>query len=291
MVSRILFLRIGLLIFILNPLQVNIVCPLYDEGTELPPDGVMEKFIIYVVNKEEYDTCRIMDQHPRTIAQCDTPRQLQLITISFRSFSPTPGALEYSPGSDYYFISTSSKVDLHQRVGGMCRDNNMKLVFKVADPNAPPSTTTTTTTTTSTTTTTTTKFRTPEDDSSATRDLSEGKEGKRRRRKKWRRRRKHNKDSNVRSSEEGGARWKKDKELDFLHDEEFETRDSSKSKVVFAEKELSMVEKVNNLMKQEASIRASSSSSSSFASGRMRTNYFFSFLFLLLSFVLSWVIC
>ena len=43
------------------------------------------------------------------------------------------GALEYKPGHDYYFISTSSKDDLHRRLQGMCHTNNMRIVFKVAD--------------------------------------------------------------------------------------------------------------------------------------------------------------
>ena len=54
-------------------------------------------------------------------------------TITFRSFSPTPGGLEFKPGQNYYFISTSTKRDLHRRVGGYCSTNNMRMVFKVAD--------------------------------------------------------------------------------------------------------------------------------------------------------------
>ena len=112
--------------------QVNIICPLYDQ--RITPNEVgTEKFIIYHVNKEEYDSCRIMSAHPRIIANCDKPYSLQYFTISFRSFSPTPGALEFHAGTDYYFISTSSHSDLHRRVDGMCRSHNMKMVFKVAD--------------------------------------------------------------------------------------------------------------------------------------------------------------
>ena len=54
-------------------------------------------------------------------------------TITFRSFTPTPGGLEFRPGHSYYFISTSSKNDLHRRVGGGCSTHNMKITFKVAD--------------------------------------------------------------------------------------------------------------------------------------------------------------
>merc|ERR1711971_1321898 len=60
-------------------------------------------------------------------------RQLLHFTITFRSFSPTPGGLEFHPGQDYYFISTSSSADLHRRVGGGCSTQNMKMIFKVSN--------------------------------------------------------------------------------------------------------------------------------------------------------------
>ena len=112
--------------------QVNIFCPIYDQRFT-PNEVDTEKFIIYHVSKEEYESCRIMSAHPRIIAKCDKPYSLRYFTISFRSFSPTPGALEFHAGTDYYFISTSSQTDLHRRVDGMCRSHNMKMVFKVAD--------------------------------------------------------------------------------------------------------------------------------------------------------------
>ena len=51
-------------------------------------------------------------------------------TITFRSFTPTPGGLEFTPGKDYYLISTSNNRDIHRRVGGWCSSHNMKIVFK-----------------------------------------------------------------------------------------------------------------------------------------------------------------
>ncbi|CAB4058556.1 EFNB [Lepeophtheirus salmonis] len=114
--------------------QVNIVCPVYSPGSISEENT--EQFVIYHVNKEEYDTCRIMKPYPRIIAKCNTPFKPGYFTISFRSFSPTPGALEFHPGKDYYFISTSSKDDIHRRLGGSCLSNNMKVVFKVTDKTA-----------------------------------------------------------------------------------------------------------------------------------------------------------
>ncbi|CAG0880951.1 unnamed protein product [Cyprideis torosa] len=107
--------------------QVNIFCPYYDS----PQDDV-ETYIIYNVSKDEYDSCRITtNPNPRTIAICDTPFKPRFFTITFRSFSPQPGGLEFKPGHDYYFISTSSKENLHRRTGGRCSTNHMKVVFKV----------------------------------------------------------------------------------------------------------------------------------------------------------------
>ncbi|KAL0268708.1 UNVERIFIED_CONTAM: hypothetical protein PYX00_010537 [Menopon gallinae] len=111
--------------------QVNIICPVYTPGTH---EEDAEKYIIYNVSKEEYDTCRITNPNPRIIAICDKPYKLMYFTITFRSFTPQPGGLEFQPGQDYYFISTSSKDDLHRRIGGRCSTHNMKVVFKVCCP-------------------------------------------------------------------------------------------------------------------------------------------------------------
>lgn len=144
--------------------QVNIICPVYPPGTF---EEDTEKYIIYNVSKEEYDTCRITNPNPRIIAICDKPHKLMFFTITFRPFTPQPGGLEFLPGKDYYFISTSSKDDLHRRIGGRCLSHNMKLVFRVCckpeeqspatlpqpslpPPPPPPPTTSTTTTTTTT---------------------------------------------------------------------------------------------------------------------------------------------
>ncbi|CAG0880947.1 unnamed protein product [Cyprideis torosa] len=106
--------------------QVNIICP-----SKLADDGQYEQFIIYSVSKEEYDSCRITDPNPRIIAVCDQPGKLLYFTITFRSFTPQPGGLEFRPGQDYFFISTSTPSDIHRRVGGRCKTHNMKVEFRV----------------------------------------------------------------------------------------------------------------------------------------------------------------
>jgi hypothetical protein len=110
--------------------QANIICPLYRKGTKVAD---IEKYIIYNVSREEFESCQITSANPRVIAICDKPHDLIYFTITFRSFTPTPGGLEFRPGKDYYFISTSSRNDLYRRVGGRCSSNNMRVVFKVAD--------------------------------------------------------------------------------------------------------------------------------------------------------------
>ncbi len=108
--------------------QVNLICPKSKPGTRYP-----ETHVIYSVSREEYDSCRITNPKPRIVAICNRPHRLMYFTITFRSFTPTPGGLEFHPGHDYYFISTSSRDDLHRRVGGGCSTHNMRMIFKVHD--------------------------------------------------------------------------------------------------------------------------------------------------------------
>ncbi len=110
--------------------QANIICPRYRKGTSFQND--IEEYVIYNVSKEEFEDCRITQPRPRVIAVCDKPFELKYVTITFRSFTPTPGGLEFKPGKDYYFISTSSRHDLERRLGGRCSTHNMRLVFKIS---------------------------------------------------------------------------------------------------------------------------------------------------------------
>ena len=108
--------------------QVNLICPVSKPGSRYP-----EKHVIYSVTKDEFESCRITNPKPRIVAVCNKPHRLMYFTITFRSFTPTPGGLEFLPGQDYYFISTSSREDLHRRVGGGCSTNNMRMIFKVQE--------------------------------------------------------------------------------------------------------------------------------------------------------------
>ena len=108
--------------------QVNIICPVYKPGTR-----EREQHIIYSVEKDEFDNCRVTSPRPKIVAICNRPQTFMYFTITFRSFTPTPGGLEFRPGKEYYFISTSNNKDIHRRVGGWCSSHNMKMIFKVAE--------------------------------------------------------------------------------------------------------------------------------------------------------------
>ncbi len=109
--------------------QANIICPVYGPDSS---DPQKERYVIYSVSRDEFENCRIVNPNPKVVLVCNRPSELAYVTITFRSFTPTPGGLEFKPGQDYYFISTSSRGDLHQRVGGGCSAHNMRLVFKIA---------------------------------------------------------------------------------------------------------------------------------------------------------------
>ena len=129
--------------------QANFICPQSNNDNE---EGEHEKYIIYNVSKEEYDSCMVYRPTSRVVGTCTRPHELSYFTISFRSFTPVPGGLEFLPGQDYYFISTSGPRDLHGRNGGRCKTHNMKVIFKVANNDERPKTTTPPSTTTTSTT-------------------------------------------------------------------------------------------------------------------------------------------
>merc|ERR1712130_419344 len=110
--------------------QVNLICPVIRNGHS------GEQHVIYSVEREEFDNCRVTSPRPRIVAVCNRPETFMYFTITFRSFTPTPGGLEFKPGKEYYFISTANSRDLHRRVGGWCQSHNMKMIVKVAESKA-----------------------------------------------------------------------------------------------------------------------------------------------------------
>lgn len=99
--------------------QLHLICP--NSG---------EQHVIYSVSEMEFESCHVTSPRPKIVAICQKP---DYFTITFRSFSPTPGGLEFKPGQTYYLISTSTSRDLHRRAGGYCSTHNMKMSINVAE--------------------------------------------------------------------------------------------------------------------------------------------------------------
>lgn len=88
------------------------------------------------VSKKEYDECRLNNIHQKVpILKCDRPNENVKYTLYISNFSPVPGAIEFTPGLSYYFISTSdgSINGLQNSEGGTCKTHNMKIVIKVLE--------------------------------------------------------------------------------------------------------------------------------------------------------------
>lgn len=84
------------------------------------------------VTKEEYDTCRLSgSQAARTVAKCDQQQANRPFTVTFRSFSPQPGGLEFKSGQEYYFITALLGQPDPARRFSPCREQNMRVIFKV----------------------------------------------------------------------------------------------------------------------------------------------------------------
>ena len=111
----------------------------YDQLHLVCPQHTQEQHVVYSVSEEEFRSCRVTSPRPKIVAICNKPESFMYFTITFRSFSPTPGGLEFKPGQNYYFISTSTQRNIHRRTGGFCSSHNMKMIFKVAEREPPPS--------------------------------------------------------------------------------------------------------------------------------------------------------
>ena len=96
--------------------QVNLICPVVKKGNGL----VGEQHVIYSVEKDEFENCKVTNPRPRIVAVCNRPDTFMYFTITFRSFTPTPGGLEFRPGQEYYFISTANTRDIMVVNGHQC---------------------------------------------------------------------------------------------------------------------------------------------------------------------------
>jgi hypothetical protein len=64
-----------------------------------------EYHAIYMVSREEYETCRIAEiEHRQPVLKCDRPSENVKYTLYISRFSPIPEAIEFQPGNSYHFI-------------------------------------------------------------------------------------------------------------------------------------------------------------------------------------------
>ena len=118
---------------VFSSFQANIFCPFYSPDETNSTATTKEQYIIYSVTRDEYETCNIVTPNPKVVADCRTPHRKLYFTITFRTFTPSPGGMEFRPGQDYFFISTSDPENIHQKSGGRCSSHNMRVLFKTAE--------------------------------------------------------------------------------------------------------------------------------------------------------------
>ena len=120
--------------------QANIICPFYSEATRQQQQPT-EQYVIYNVTQDEYQRCQLNPSatHPaaKIVALCNTPYKYKFVTLTFRSFSPTPGAFEFHPGQRYYFIAANYQATSSRPAANSwpqrCSHPPMKLVFRIQD--------------------------------------------------------------------------------------------------------------------------------------------------------------
>ena len=116
--------------------QANIICPFHQSGV---PQSLTEQYVVYNVTKEEYQECKLNSvSSAKIVTVCNTPYQPKFITLTFRSFSPTPGAFEFHPGEKYYFMSTPYVLDSGYRRSRSqavtrCSHPPMRLIFRIKE--------------------------------------------------------------------------------------------------------------------------------------------------------------
>ncbi|KAG8452091.1 hypothetical protein GDO86_004036 [Hymenochirus boettgeri] len=111
--------------------KLDIICPKVDTKSA----NQYEYYKIYLVDKEQADSCTIKDRTP--LLNCAKPDQDVKFTIKFQEFSPNLWGLEFQRDRDYYIISTSngSLEGVDNQEGGVCVTKAMKILMKsVKDP-------------------------------------------------------------------------------------------------------------------------------------------------------------
>nr|XP_060613952.1 ephrin-A1 isoform X2 [Anolis sagrei ordinatus] len=113
---------------------LDILCPHYEAGASGVPPGSMERYTLFLVEREEFLSCR-----PRSKEQvrweCNRPDAAhgpERFSEKFQRFTPFTLGKEFRPGHDYYYISKP----IH-RHGDDCLKLRVTVAGKDDDPDAP----------------------------------------------------------------------------------------------------------------------------------------------------------
>jgi len=114
--------------------KMDIYCPLDERGAQASSDSHHFQ-IIWLVDKESYESCTLNEATSRRIMTCDVPHREKKFTVKFQKVSPSPFGLEFDEGA-YYIISTSigqnrSEEQITNRRHGVCQTHGMRMKLEV----------------------------------------------------------------------------------------------------------------------------------------------------------------
>ncbi|KAG2457951.1 EFNA1 protein, partial [Polypterus senegalus] len=108
---------------------LDIICPHYEEG-EIPSHSA-ERYILYMVEAEEYDTCKPQSKD-QVRWECNRPLALngpEKFSEKFQRYTPFTLGKEFREGETYYYISKP----IHHH-GEQCLKLKVKVVGQNDDP-------------------------------------------------------------------------------------------------------------------------------------------------------------
>ncbi|KAG8146812.1 hypothetical protein E2320_013921, partial [Naja naja] len=83
---------------------LDIICPHYEDNSV--PTHAMERYTLYLVEREEYDTCKPRSKE-QVRWQCNRPDALhgpERLSEKFQRFTPFTLGKEFREGHEYYYI-------------------------------------------------------------------------------------------------------------------------------------------------------------------------------------------
>ncbi|KAK6192656.1 hypothetical protein SNE40_004091 [Patella caerulea] len=112
---------------------IDIICPQYPVSSN--PD-TREYYVVYMVNKTEYDECVINEKSQVTyLLNCSNPINDPpfIYTLLIMGFQSIPGNPDFASGKSYYFITTSNggPSEMNNQYKGVCDSKNMKMMLNV----------------------------------------------------------------------------------------------------------------------------------------------------------------